>query len=286
MLRNPTSLDRRKVLSITGGALLGSGLSVKSVAADSEEIVHKKAPLVEANLTYNGNFEEVKGITIECGEPHYIIHKSDLYIGDVDIMPYLDKSPLALLNSQPATEGEVLNNTLDNRLPLVIDGGLKKEIVLPSEVDLPEIIVDKINSDSVILSVNKEEVEVQRGEEKAFDLEPQTVRMNVRGDYIREIEHIPSDDVEVISGDLPDTTTVQETKVEEISVTPSIRVNHHEPGNMYGVKDGVVLPVDDDHPISHRVMNSSQTAPQIQRSPVTSKNSSQKEIMIVKRGAN
>lgn len=199
----------------------------------------------------------------------------------------MNTSPLALLNSQIASEGDVLTNTPSKSLPVEDAGGLKTRVRLLSEVELPEIHFEVIDSKSATLIADNEEIPVQPSEEEVVELDSQTVEIEVPGDIVKETEFTRAEDEELPEDQSPKTVFVRETEVEEITVTPSVRVAHHGKGNMYGVENGVALPLDDSHPMARRAMEVSQINAAVDRGNSeigTNSASGAKDVLIIHRG--
>ncbi|GAA1333738.1 hypothetical protein GCM10009647_075090 [Streptomyces sanglieri] len=274
---------------MTAGAVFGSNLMIKSVGADDEDLSRNKTPFIEASLTYNGNLEDVLGVEVSCGEPNYWIHDSDLYLGDVDIRPYIEAEPLVMWNSSVAPTHKPLPDSRTDILPIEDNAGLKRRLKVGNQLELPEVSIKRADVESVVLSIDTQEVNVQEGYQEVIELESEKVEVEAPGDdlVVVDVSEPDSNTEEYIEEELPETTTVRQTRTKTVEVTPSIRLNHHGEASIYGSDDGVVLPKTDKNPLARRAMqvgdidhSTTEIGSELESS------SSTKEVILVHRGEN
>jgi hypothetical protein len=235
---------------------------------------------VEATLTYdNDDLRRAVTHTVECGVPIHVVHESNCYVGDVDVDPYLETSPLALLNSRVASEGDTVLPSSTRSLPIADQGGIGEWVELESAVSVPEVAFTEIAPEAATLSAGDRELTVDPGDEVIVELDPQTVEVQVPSDARLDVEFSKPFDAEVISVGSQEPVSARVTKLESVTVTPRVRVTHHGVGSVYGVDDGVALPRDERNPMARRAMSVSEVDTE-----VVQPQGVDEDVVVVRRG--
>jgi len=243
-------------------------------------------PFVETTLTFRTDWRSEENIrsavthAVACGPAAHVVHGSNLYVGDVAVDPYLETSPLALLNSRIASEGDVVLPSPAQTLPVSNDPGDRERVELESAVSVPEVSCDEITPESAVLSVGDRELSVDRGDDVILEPESRSVEIEVSSDATVEMAYAKPFSGEVIEAGSTEPVQARVTEHESVSVTPRIRVVHHGVASVFGVDDGVVLPRDEANPMARRAMR--EDAPDTE--VVQPDDASGESVIVVERG--
>jgi len=278
MVERSYKVDRRKALGITAGTILANGTIIKSVSAQNSAVSRVKEPLLDISLRYKGDLKDTTDVETECGSRNHVVHESGLYIGDVDPEPYMSRSVVALVNSKIEKRSELFGNTPDNALPLEDTGGIGKRMKLRQEFKHPRAAIKSSSKNKARITIGGEEINISGGETKSLDLDTRTVEVRKAIGKTKNID-VNTKNMELKQGVTPpDTVSVEKTRLEQIEVTPSIQITHHGLTDIYGMKNGIVLPNDDRLSAVQRAKE--------QGAIKSNMSGTGKNIIIIKRGEN